>query len=81
MIRRERSPAPEGLTASAGPALERLEEYNKRSQREKAQRRWPFEHDVVQTAEVVQDRLDPPVRLSRAFKEFEAWWEGRQALA
>jgi len=54
VIRRERSPAPEGLTASAGPALERLEEYNKRSQREKAQRRWPFEHDVVQTAEVVQ---------------------------
>jgi threonine synthase len=33
------------------------------------------------TAEVVSDRLDPPVRLSRAFKEFEAWWESRQALA
>src|SRR5204862_2788561 len=33
------------------------------------------------TAEVVHDRLDPPIRLSRAFKEFEAWWEGRQAIA
>jgi threonine synthase len=33
------------------------------------------------TAEVVGDRLTPPVRLSRAFKEFEAWWESRQALA
>jgi threonine synthase len=33
------------------------------------------------TAEVVSDRLDPPVRLSRAFKEFEAWWESRKALA
>jgi len=25
------------------------------------------------TAEVIQDRLDAPVRLSRAFKDFEAW--------
>jgi threonine synthase len=33
------------------------------------------------TAEVVADRLAEPVRLSRAFKEFEAWWEGRKALA
>ena len=33
------------------------------------------------TAEVVSDRLAAPVRLSRAFKEFEAWWEARQAIA
>jgi threonine synthase len=33
------------------------------------------------TAEVVSGRLTEPVRLSRAFKEFEAWWEGRKALA
>jgi threonine synthase len=33
------------------------------------------------TAEVVSDRLAAPVRLSRAFKEFESWWEGRRALA
>ena len=33
------------------------------------------------TAEVVADRLAAPVRLSRAFKEFEAWWDSRQALA
>jgi threonine synthase len=33
------------------------------------------------TAEVLSDRLAEPVRLSRAFKEFEAWWESRQALA
>jgi threonine synthase len=33
------------------------------------------------TAEVVQDRLAPSVRLGRAFKEFESWWESRQALA
>ena len=33
------------------------------------------------TAEVVQGRLAQPVRLSRAFKEFEAWWESRQAIA
>jgi threonine synthase len=33
------------------------------------------------TAEVVNSRLAAPVRLSRAFKEFEAWWEARQAIA
>jgi threonine synthase len=33
------------------------------------------------TGEVVQGRLRPPVRLSRAFKEFENWWEMRQAIA
>ena len=33
------------------------------------------------TAEVVQDRLAEPVRLSRSFREFESWWESRQALA
>jgi threonine synthase len=33
------------------------------------------------TAEVVSDQLVEPVRLSRAFKEFEAWWESRQAIA
>ena len=33
------------------------------------------------TGEVVQGRLTPVVRLSRAFKEFEAWWETRVALA
>jgi threonine synthase len=30
------------------------------------------------TAEVVQGRLTQPVYLSRAFKEFEAWWESRR---
>jgi threonine synthase len=33
------------------------------------------------TAEVVAGTLSEPVRLSRAFKEFEAWQESRQALA
>jgi len=33
------------------------------------------------TAEVVSDRLAAPVRLSRSFKEFEAWNESRQAIA
>jgi threonine synthase len=33
------------------------------------------------TAEVVADRLAAPVRLSRAFKEFEAWHASREALA
>ncbi len=33
------------------------------------------------TSEVVQDRLTKPIPLSRAFKDFEAWWESRQALA
>jgi threonine synthase len=31
------------------------------------------------TAEVLKDRLTSPVRLSRAFKDFEAWWETRRA--
>jgi threonine synthase len=33
------------------------------------------------TAEVVQGQLTEPVYLGRAFKEFEAWWESRQAIA
>jgi threonine synthase len=33
------------------------------------------------TTEVVADEVTTPVRLSRAFKEFESWWESRQALA
>jgi threonine synthase len=33
------------------------------------------------TAEVVSGTLAQPIKLSRAFKEFEAWWESRQALA
>ncbi len=33
------------------------------------------------TAEVVSNRLAQPVRLTRAFKEFEAWYESRQAIA
>ena len=33
------------------------------------------------TAEVLTGQLPEPVRLSRSFKEFEAWWESRQALA
>src|SRR5207244_1094894 len=33
------------------------------------------------TAEVVADRLTTPVRLSRAFKEFEAWQASRVAVA
>jgi threonine synthase len=33
------------------------------------------------TTEVVAGQLVEPVRLSRAFKEFEAWWEGRKAMA
>jgi threonine synthase len=32
------------------------------------------------TAEVVRDRLDAPVRLGRAFKEFEAWWNERSGV-
>jgi threonine synthase len=31
------------------------------------------------TAEVVSSRLAEPIRLSRAFKDFESWWEGRLA--
>ena len=30
------------------------------------------------TAEVVEGQLDEPVQLSRAFKDFEGWWESRQ---
>jgi threonine synthase len=33
------------------------------------------------TAEVMTGQLTEPVRLSRAFKEFESWWESRQAIA
>jgi threonine synthase len=33
------------------------------------------------TAEVVTGGLGKPVHLSRAFKEFEGWWEARQAIA
>jgi threonine synthase len=33
------------------------------------------------TAEVVADGLAEPVRLSRAFKQFEAWWEAQKAIA
>ena len=33
------------------------------------------------TAEVVKDRLAAPVRLSRAFKDFEAWWESKKDSA
>jgi threonine synthase len=33
------------------------------------------------TAEVVSGQLTEPVHLSRAFREFEAWQEGRKALA
>ena len=33
------------------------------------------------TAEVVAGQLTEPVHLSRAFKDFESWWESRKALA
>src|SRR5258708_9201165 len=33
------------------------------------------------TTDVVADRMAAPVRLGRGFKEFEGWWESRQALA
>jgi len=33
------------------------------------------------TAEVVSSQLAEPVKLSRSFKAFEAWWESRKALA
>ena len=33
------------------------------------------------TTEVVAGHVAPPVRLGRGFKEFESWWESRQALA
>lgn len=32
------------------------------------------------TAEVVAGQLNEPVQLSRAFKDFEAWWEARQQV-
>jgi threonine synthase len=32
------------------------------------------------TAEVVTGKLAQPIQLSRAFKEFEAWYESRQAV-
>jgi threonine synthase len=31
------------------------------------------------TAEVVEGKLTEPVRLTRAFKDFESWWAGRSA--
>src|SRR5262249_42703401 len=33
------------------------------------------------TTEVVAGRVTPPVRLTRAFKDFESWYESRAALA
>ena len=33
------------------------------------------------TMDVVAGRMSAPVRLGRGFKEFEGWWESRQALA
>src|SRR5262249_45292320 len=33
------------------------------------------------TADVMADRILPPVRLGRGFKDFEGWWESRQAIA
>ena len=33
------------------------------------------------TTDAVASRMVEPVRLGRAFKEFEGWWESRQALA
>ena len=33
------------------------------------------------TTDVVASRMAAPVRLGRGFKEFEGWWESRQALA
>ena len=33
------------------------------------------------TTDVVAGRMAAPVRLGRGFKEFEGWWESRQALA
>jgi threonine synthase len=33
------------------------------------------------TTDVVAGRMPAPVRLGRGFKEFESWWESRQALA
>ena len=33
------------------------------------------------TTDVMAGRISEPVRLGRGFKEFEGWWESRQALA
>ena len=33
------------------------------------------------TTDVMAGRMADPVRLGRGFKEFEGWWESRQALA
>jgi threonine synthase len=33
------------------------------------------------TTEAVSSLVAPPVRLSRAFREFESWWESRLPLA
>jgi threonine synthase len=33
------------------------------------------------TADVISDRLTAPIRLGRAFKEFESWYEGRGAAS
>jgi threonine synthase len=33
------------------------------------------------TTDAVASRMTEPVRLGRAFKEFEGWWESRQAIA
>ena len=49
----------------------------------------PRHHSIVvcvtgngyKTAEVVDGKLAAPVKLSRAFKEFEAWHASREALA
>jgi len=32
------------------------------------------------TAEVVEGKLQEPVQLSRSFKDFEAWWQGKREL-
>jgi len=32
------------------------------------------------TAEVVAGKLNEPVQLSRAFKDFEGWWDRQQQL-
>ena len=33
------------------------------------------------TMDVMAERMDTPVRLGRGFKEFEAWWQARQATS
>ena len=32
------------------------------------------------TAEVVEGKLQEPVQLSRSFKDFETWWQGKREL-